>query len=166
MALATARILTLCDVIVAEMNTTLAISTNYPGTSAVRGYSMGFQDGELSRLRIVVRPYDYGFGDGGNSQESDKTYTVEIGLARIMAKANSPLDAYLNLAIATSRLYYLKRSLVIDPGTQPLLVTGNRFMPLFFRDTDTMDSQEPVTKFDSRLHLEFTELGRANSEAT
>lgn len=164
MPLATARILTLCDAIVVEMNTALDISTNFPTVSAVRGYSMGFQDGELSRLRIVVRPYEYG-GEEATRTEIDQTYKIEIGIIRMIAKANSPLDSYLNLAVAASRLFYLNRDFAIVSG-EFVQVTDNRFMPLYLRDSDTMDSPEPITRFDSRLHLEFTERGRAKSEAT
>lgn len=161
MALDDARILLLCDAIVDEINSEIDPNSEF-GVDAVRGYSLGFTTSELSALRIVVRPDDYG-GEEANPSEINQTYKIEIGVLKNTTKAN--IDPYLNLVIAIDRLFPINLDFEIDTN-EFVQVTDKRFMPLYFKNPDTLDSEKPTVRFESRLHLEFTERGRAKSEAT
>lgn len=164
MAIATARITTLINAIVTKINTDLAISTNFPGVSAVRGVSLGFTASELSRLRIVVRPSDYE-GENGNLGLIDQIYRIEIGVLKMVNKTTVATDPLIDLVCAIARLFPKQSSYLLSAGNE-FLIDDNRFLPLFFHDPDTMDSADANVKFDSRLQLAFKEFERAKSEAT
>lgn len=164
MAIATARITTLAIAIVTKINTDLAISTNFPGVSTVRGVSFGFTDSELSKLRIVVRPDDYE-GENGNGNQIDQVYKIEIGVLKKVNKTTAQTDPLIDLICAIARLFPKQSSFPIATG-EDALIDDNRFNMFYLRNPDTMDSDEASVKFDSRLLLTFRELGRAKSEAT
>lgn len=163
MALPTARVLTIADAVVTRINADL-VSYSLTG-SAVRGYSFGFTDAELASLRLVVRPMDLDREYQDKTSE-DRKYSIQIGIMKMLSKSNvANIDLYLNMAARIAILFPLNYDLSLGGGVS-VEVVGNRFVPLYFQTTETMDSQDASVRFDSRLLLEFRELGRATSEVT
>jgi len=163
-AIPTARILTIADAVVAAINT-LDLPSIQVGAAAVRGYSFGFTDSELNMLRVVVRPEDY-----ANAEQTavavNQSYKIQVGvLRRVPKRTTVQTDPAMNLTIAIARLFNLGRELTV--GSDVLLVTSQLFIPLFLHDATTMDDPDSSTvRFDSRMDVEFTELGRPLSSAT
>lgn len=163
----TARILTVADAVVAQINT-LNLAAIQNGLAAVRGYSFGFTDSELNKIQIVVRPEDYANEDEENRPANALTqiYKIQIGVLRKVPKRTTvQTDPVLNIAVMIARMFNVGKFLTV--GSDSLQVVGQRFMPLYRHDANTLDNDtETQVRFDSRLDVDFQELERPLAEAT
>ena len=162
----TARILTVADAVVTQINTLdLAVIQN--GLAAVRGYSFGFTDSELNKIQIVVRPEDYANEEENRPANAiTQIYRIQIGVLRKVPKRTTvQTDPVLNIAVMIARMFNVGKFLTV--GSDEMQVVGQRFMPLYRHDANTLDNDtETQVRFDSRLDVDFQELERPLAEAT
>lgn len=154
MPLTYARALYLCDLVVEELN---AIQ---PDTDleyeAVRQYSFGFADGDLSDLQVPVRPYDM-TRETESRDDEEHNHQIEIGIyKKVDRKDVESIDAYFNVAITFANLFPIDRVLSVDSSN--MTVVENRFFPLFTRSEKIMDNYNSAeTRFISHILLTFKE---------
>lgn len=152
MPLVTARAIDVANKIVNEIN---SMSTGLTFT-AVRRWSFGFTDGELSSLQVVVRPYDMDRSEEARGDE-EHFYEIQVGVYKKVARRNTAeIDDCYNLAINIAAEFPLNR--VISVGAGDVEVVENRFMPMFVRTDRIMDNYDSSdTRFMSHLLLKFRE---------
>lgn len=156
-----AREINVCDALVPLINA-LSGSSGLPTFVAGRVWSFGFTDGELTGLKVVIRPYETDYETEARYDETN-LYQIEIAVAKMVSRLDiAAIDTYFNLITAIADLFPLDYKLTVS-STVTANVVEKRWFPMFVRLATIdgvktgLDVTGANTRFMSTLILKFRE---------